>query len=151
MKQDGYRVEYVPEYVKKWTYYHRKPEGFDQVYLFGKQMHNEDTALRGGFDCVVCDSPLFLATVYALAYNIPGADELEKLAWHFEKAYPSLNIYVNRGNKPYSHVGRFQNEEEARIIDLQVRGSLRHSGIKFKEFDFSKQDEIYKYVKENLC
>jgi len=150
MKQDGMSVENIPEYVKKWTYYNRKPEGWDQVYLFGKQLQNEDLALRGGFKYIVCDSPLLLAIIYSNIYNFQGGEELFSLASKFELQYPSLNIFLHRGDTKYDTVGRFQTEESSKKIDTTVETYLINKNIPYTDFSYYDQDKIYQYIKGKL-
>jgi hypothetical protein len=38
LKVRGYDVEHVPEYIKTWAHAGRKPESYDQLYVFAKQL-----------------------------------------------------------------------------------------------------------------
>lgn len=150
LKRENYNVEYIPEYVKKWTYYNRKPQGFDQIYLFGKQLQAEDLALRGGFDTIVSDSPIFLSAIYAQEYGTPGAKQLKELALEVEQTYHSLNIFLVRGDKKYNTSGRFQTAKEAEELDTKIIGNLVGYGINFTCFQYTESKEILEYVKKEL-
>lgn len=146
MKKLGLNVEYVPEYVKKWTYYNKKPKSFDQVYLFAKQLHNEDSILSGGFDYVICDSPLMLTYYYATRYGTPGSQNLYGIAQEFENAYSSLNIFIERGDKLFNKVGRFQDLEQSLEIDKEVKSLFPD----MPSFKYNNQEEIFNFIKISL-
>lgn len=126
LKQLGYNVELTGEYIKNWAYSHRKVNKWDQVYVFGKQHQYEYRYLANGVDFIVTDSPIFLSYVYSQHY---GHDEfcgpLLELAKAYEKEFPSLNIILDRGSKPYNTLGRWQTQEQARELDTTIENHVR--------------------------
>lgn len=121
LKRADQSVELVTEYVKGWAYEKRHVYKYDQLYIFAKQHHSEYRLLKNGVQHVVSDSPVFLSLVYADAELRPG---LWSLIQAYEKEYPSLNIFLERGTKKYFNYGRGQSEEEARAIDSTTLRTL---------------------------
>ena len=120
MKVYGMNVELINEYVKFWTYIDRQPSSFDQVYIFGKQLHKEDKALQK-FDHIITDSPLLMQMVYCPKFL---QDYLLGIEAEFERVYNSLNIFIDRGNKQFEQAGRFHNEKESKKLDEQIKELL---------------------------
>lgn len=119
-------VELVTEYVKSWATQKRQVTTFDQVYLFGKQMQYEYRFLNNGIKNVVTDSPLILSCVYADYYypEMQLGQHMLEIMFKYEKQYPSLNIYLERKDKPYNQEGRYQTYEEAKKIDQLIKESV---------------------------
>ncbi len=125
LKRADYSVEYAHEYVKRWTYHDRKPRSFDQILIFGKQLNLEDNALSAGVKNIVTDSPISLSYIYGKAYSDPEmADHLLGLANLFEEKYPSVAIYLDRGEKKFKPEGRWGSLEDALVIDASIKEFL---------------------------
>lgn len=152
LKMDGVSIELVSEYVKSWACQKREVKPFDQIYLMGKQVQYEYRFLTSGVKNIVTDSPVLLSCSYTRLYSehLGLHEDMLGIAEKYEKAYPSLNIFLNRENKPYQKEGRYQTEEEARKLDTIIRNDLNSIGAKYKEFSFYDQAGILNYVKENL-
>lgn len=121
-----HNVELVQEYVKTWAYENRVPQSFDQVYIFAKQLRREDVLLRSEqVDVTVTDSPIFLSYCYGEKYDAPGYEALLPIINKFEEKYPSLNIFIDRGNKAYVQKGRYQTEAEAKEMDAFILAKLK--------------------------
>jgi hypothetical protein len=119
-------VELITEYVKSWATQKRQVTTFDQVYLFGKQMQYEYRFLNNGIKNVVTDSPLILSCVYADYYypEMKLGQHLLEIMHKYESQYPSLNIYLERKDKPYNQEGRYQTYEEAKRVDELVKEAI---------------------------
>ena len=125
LKERNYSVEHVSEYVKSWTYTGKKPKGFDQVYIFGKQLEYEHRFLSNGVKNIITDSPTFLSGFYAKKYNgLNMAIPIWNLCKIYDSEYPTFNIFLERGDKPYHQDGRYQTEEEARQFDSDMYSDL---------------------------
>ena len=119
---DGPKMEmdFVQESCKQWVYIDRPPTGWsDQNKIFSDQLALEETALRK-VDLIVCDAPLLMNCFYGWKFDRPGYKHNIALAEHFEAEHPSLNIFLRRKNIKYCEVGRFQNEEQATAMDVEV-------------------------------
>lgn len=126
MKKQLISVELVTEYVKAWACQKRQIRGFDQVYLFGKQMQYEYRFLSSGIKNIVTDSPTFLSPVYAKLY-MPNSNmwkSLVEINLEYDKEQPATNIFLLRGDKPYIQEGRYQDKEGAMAIDVLIREML---------------------------
>lgn len=148
LKLQGHEVELVNEWIKSWAWQGIKPGGFDQLYVFAKQLRKEDIVLRHG-GLVVSDSPLFTQLAYLKEYGDSAEHLYEALlvvgnAW--EQKYPSLNILLHRGNRPYRQKGRYQTEEQAKHIDLAIKGVLDKLKIPYAVFNAEKIEWIVDYV-----
>lgn len=149
MKRAGYSIELVSEYVKSWAVQKRTINNFDQVYLMGKQMQYEYRFLSNGVKNIITDSPVLLSAHYTRAL-FPGmektADAMEAMIAEYDKQFPSINIFLNRGDKPYKTEGRWQTYEEALALDETIRNRLDDSGIDYVEFGYNEGDTIFRYI-----
>ena len=151
LKLRNYSVEAVHEYVKAWTYMDKPVEGFDQVYLFAKQMYKEETILRSGVDLIVTDAPLYLTCFYSKMYAKSISSNLVSLASAFEEEYPSLNIIVKRPiDKVYDTKGRYQTELESKEFDEKIRYYIIYDVMLWDamDIDFTKHSWIDEILEE---
>lgn len=130
LKSLHYDVEYVSEFVKTMAYEGKIPCSYDQIHIFGEQLHREDLLLKH-VQLIITDSPIILGGVYAKFYNAPGSDEILKIAEKFEEDFPSLNFYVER-KVDYLSKGRFQNLSEAVAFDKLLQDMMK---IHLKSFE----------------
>jgi len=142
----GYDIEFVEEVIKDWTYIQRVPIGCDGIYLQSSQIQKEDIRLRSGVNLIVTDSPLVLQYFYALHYNSPLQEAMHSASKEFEKLYPSINIFINREDKFYNEVGRYETLEEAKEIDTELKGVLESMKIKYVQFSCLDQNKIMEYI-----
>lgn len=145
------QVEEVFEYVKSWAYENKKPEGFDQHYIFAKQQRLEERPLRAGVDAIITDSPLALQVSYAIRNGLSTAGCLLTMSAFHEIQYPSLNIFLDRGNRPYVKCGRFEDEVVAREMDKRILTFLEEQyKDKYVCFDSENIAGIFNYVIDKL-
>lgn len=121
LKMKDYSVELVHEYIKSWAYQKRVPKSFDQVYIFGKQLHAEDMIFQSGVEHLVTDSPLWMQIVYAKRYKLPVWDDLLEICYAWEEEHPSINILLDRSGIQYQTAGRYETLEQARQVDNEMR------------------------------
>lgn len=117
LKRLGYSVEHVGEYVKSWAYGKRPVDPLDQFYLQAKQMQYEYRLLKAGVLNIVTDSPVMLGYIYAPEELKPTLQRISDL---YDSYYPSFNIFLVRGDKPYIAAGRYQDRERAVQIDKTI-------------------------------
>lgn len=149
-KIEGKNIEFVDEVVKLWAFEKRHPTSFDQLYLTAKQLRKEDVILRNNVQTIITDSPVMLSACYAKQQGFVSWQSLLQIAMDFEATYPSLNIYLNRQDKPYFQSGRFQNYDEALEMDKLVRSFLEKSGLEYHEFPYSDRTRILSFVLERI-
>ncbi len=120
LKVRGYKVELVQEYIKKWAYQKRSPKSFEQLYIFGHQLHAEDILIHNGVDVIITDSPLIMQCCYAQINNFPCWKELLSICQAYEAQYKSVDIFLERGDLEYKIEGRYESYEEALLRDQQI-------------------------------
>lgn len=151
LKMLDFNIEYVSEYIKFWTYIPRNPNSWDGLYCQIKQIHKEDTYLRNNkVDLIITDSPIPLYPVYGEHYDTPGKDIMLSISKEFELNYPSLNIFLERDDKHYKNVGRYENLKEAKIIDKKILEFLKWNKIDYNKFSVNKKEEILNHILEKI-
>jgi len=142
----GYDIELVDEVIKDWTYIPRIPKDCDSFYLQAGQIQKEDIRLRAGVDLIVSDSPLLLQYFYAWYHKVPLQDGMLSAANEFERLYPSLNIFIEREDKFYNEVGRYEKLDEAKRIDDLIKDVLIKNKTSFVSLSCLDQDGIVEYI-----
>ncbi len=150
LKKKHLKVEMVSEYVKSWAYEKKSVHRFDQVYLLGKQMQYEYRFLKNGVDHIVTDCPVFLSHVYSRLHCDGLSQPILEIIRAYESDYPSLNIVLDRGDKPYHQEGRFQDRERAVEIDSLIMQGLEEAGIVFNILPYDDEEAITEFVMEHL-
>ena len=143
LKMRGYSVEQVTEYVKQMAYEGRAPQSYDELYIFSKQLHREDLALRH-VPLIITDCPPLMCAAYARALKFPCWEALLNIALQWEKDYPSLNFFIER-TVPYKAEGRFQTEKQANVVASDILSMLEAhaaSRVDFKVIRFAGPDGI---------
>lgn len=141
LKQKGVNAELVREYVKDWVWEKRKIKETDQVYILAKQARKEQICFEG-VDMIVTDSPIRLCAIYEKMiteepYVTPLIiDKFEKEAKKQGVEY--VHVFLNRV-KEYNPKGGFQNLEEAKDIDKQLRDYLNEEGLDYIDVDANEQ------------
>jgi len=144
LKKKNLEVDWIQESAKQWTYLERKPLGWsDQFHLFAKNLHEEEVALRK-LQYVVCDAPMLMHCYYSKKANNPYLPHLIATTEQYEKQFPSLNLFLTRGNWEYSNTGRFQTEIEAKKMDQEIKEFLED---KIELINYSNNMSIFSYLK----
>lgn len=144
MKLQGLNVELVREYVKNWAWDGKKVGQYDQIYIFGKQSRSE-YMLYGKVDYIITDSPILLSPVYEKYYN-NGESMIEEAAIKFLKKATNNGIqHVNfllERQKEFNPEGRYETEEQAKQVDLEVRKFIVNYDIDYKLINCPDEDRI---------
>lgn len=136
LKKQGKSGEIVREYVKDWAWQNRKIRAYDQMYIFGKQSHKE-SILYHKVETIVTDSPIILGAFYLEYYD--NNDMLVETCKKYYK-YASdngikyYNFFLKR-NKEYDPNGRYENEEQAKAIDLAIIEFLNRNELTYYHVD----------------
>ena len=146
MKINGYNVEFINEYVKNWTYINRNPKAWDQVYLAGKQLRLEHTALESGFDYIVSPSPLFLNAYYGMRLNCKVLDHILGIFKAFEEEYPSLHIFLDNSDIKYDNIARFHTKAQSEEIGAELMMFLSKEVGDFHVVGSTDLDKIYEII-----
>jgi len=150
LKTNGVQAEYASEYVKAWAFIGTPIRGFDQFYILAKQMHREDVILRASDSVVVTDSPILLGICYAKRYELPIWQDLLKIAMTFGDQYPSLNFFVERRGLPYSHIGRYEDRDQAIAMDALIVRTMHEAGVQLNFVGYDEYEKILKTTLETL-
>lgn len=142
----GYDIELVDEVIKDWTYIPRIPASCDSFFLEASQIEKEDIRLRAGVDLIVSDSPLMLQYFYAKWHKVPLQKPMLQASLEFEELYPSLHIFIERDDKFYSEVGRYETLEQAKEIDIAIKNVMRENHISYSVFSCIDQEAIINYI-----
>lgn len=144
MKSLNYDIELVREIAKKWAYKKRKIKKTDQIYLFNKQL-NEEQDLYGTVQYLITDSPLHLASFY-MEHNYKKTyltDAVSDYLNEIKSSTESYNFFLEPGKK-YNQNGRFETQEQSAIIDEKLRLYLFNNNVDFLAID--NVDQIYSYI-----
>ena len=144
MKARDINVEYSSEYVKGWAWEGKRVGPFDQFYIFGKETHNQ-SRLFNKVDFIISDSPVMLTAFYHYFYN--GNEALNEVCQNFYKLAKEkadikvLNFFLPR-KKKYVSKGRFQTEEEADRLAVQLQEWLAKEQYPYIELDCEDEDRL---------
>jgi hypothetical protein len=140
-KDNKVNVEEVTEFAKDLTWDQNKAALADQLYILGTQ-NRRQYRLQGQVEWCITDCPLLLGAHYATPDFLPNT--FKNLIFELWDTYENYNFFIKR-TKPYSPVGRSQNEAEARAIDDNIRKMLVDHEIPFIEVADHKDlyQEIY--------
>lgn len=130
LKMCGIHSELIREYVKGWAHAGNIPNGYDQVYLFGKQARFE-SQLYGKVDVLVTDSPLLICGFYE-HWHLKR--ELSTPSVHNFIKYAEENgvIYLNFWLENYIHFdprARFEDEASSKAIHSEMKQWLIGQGL----------------------
>lgn len=123
LKKLHLNIELISEVVKPLAIQKRFPKSFDQFKILGQQIAKEDDLLPY-IDYIVTDSPVLLNAAYSRYYKCPFADQCEQVAIQFEQQYKGLHILLTREGLPYDQSGRYQNEQQAKEMDDNIKALL---------------------------
>lgn len=134
-KHEGINCELIREYIKDWVWEGRDLHELDQFYIAIKQCRKEYTTALG-VDLMITDSPALLGVYYSDPKNRDAVKQIvtRKDQYLCRHGYEIYNIFLNRV-KPFNPAGRFQNEEESKNIDTELRQFLYDTQVLFKEID----------------
>lgn len=156
LKLSGVNAEELTEYAKDLTWEERKITLLCQPYVFGKQLRNQERLL-GKVDVIISDSPLILSAYYGMKYSTVMYPDTfydfvaEMAKFDYANSVQHINVMLDRV-KPYNPKGRNQSEEEARVIDSELRDLLnRHNFIYYSmPGDENAADKITKIVLDKI-
>jgi len=128
----GKTVETIPDYSKALAW-QRNLEVLKNQYFIAQRQFEMLSLLDGQVQYLVTESSLPQVLFYNENYE-PNICDIEKtraqiLEWH--RLHDNINVLVERGDKRYVRAGRFQEEEQARAIDLGLRELLEREQIPY--------------------
>jgi len=127
LKWNCINCELVSEFAKDLVWEKRHKTFENQIYIFGKQ-HHKIYRLVGQVDIIVTDSPILLTPIY----DLEKRECLKQLVLNEYHKVSNLNIFLNR-KKIYQPIGRNQNEDDAKLKDVEIKNFLKENNIPFFE------------------
>jgi len=123
-------VEQVPDYAKSLVW-RKDYEALRNQYQIAQEQFHMLELLDGQVQYVVNECSLPQLLYYNAHYpdNIcdVGKTRAQILQWYGQ--HDNINLLVERGDRPYVHTGRFQDEEGARAVDRGLRLTLDEERI----------------------
>jgi len=148
MKEEDFKVEYIPEFAKELIYAENYKTLSDQLFVTATQ-HNRSAMIRDSVEFLVHDSPVLLGAAYA-NYLGKMATVYEELLVLLHNNTESLNIFLTRDNinHPYQQYGREQELVAAIDKDIRIKKILHIHEIPYMEIPVvNAADAIFKIIK----
>lgn len=152
LKLNRENAEYVSEYAKMLVYL-EKWEVLNNQHQVSTYQYELFKAINGKVDYIITDGSL----LHGLHYNRINKDNMsnvkktEQKILEYYNEFDNINIFINRREETvYEQEGRIQTEEEAKIIDGDLRKMLIEFDLKSFEFDndINNIEKIYQKIKE---
>lgn len=137
MKKNDFSVEVTYEFPKIIAWEDNLSTIKDQFYITANQ-HRNITRLYGKVDYIIVDSPILLGCIYKNKYDTNDEypskfyKKLDVFILELFKQYNNINIFLNRRHD-FNKNGRFQDFEESKRIDEEIRQTLLSNNIYFDE------------------
>lgn len=132
LKWKGVNCEITPEFAKEKVWEESLKVLDDQIYIFAKQLHKM-RRLVGKVDVIITDSPLLFSVMYDSTQN----KNLIGLVLETYKEFDNFDILLKRG-KPYNQAGRIQNENDAKLLDIEIEKLLNEKDVDYYTFTANK-------------
>jgi len=129
LKMHGVNTELVTEFAKDLTWEERYRTLVNQYYIWGKQ-HHRMWRIKDQVDVMVTDAPLVLSLIYG--ENKP--DCFGDMVLHSFNEFKNINYFLNRVKK-FNPKGRYQTEEDAKVLDKKVISVLDKHNIHYEIID----------------
>ena len=125
-------VETIPDYAKSLVW-QQNFEVLKNQYFIAQRQFEMLNLLDGQVQYLITECSLPQVMYYNENYSENICDVAKTRAQIIEwyKQHNNVNIFVERGEKKYVHTGRFQDEDQARIIDRGLRSLLVREGLKY--------------------
>lgn len=142
LKSLGLNAEMSREWIKRWAYAGREMDRLtDQVIVMGRQVEEEMEALATGC-IVVTDSPVLLQAAYTdWSSDVERAILTEQ---GLQQRYPTLNLFIRRGDRHFAAQGRWEDREAAEAKDRQIMDLLNRAGLNYTLVYHDQTDHIWR-------
>ena len=125
LKMRGINVELVTEYAKDKVWEENTVVFKNQAYIFGKQFYRISRC-EDKVDIIITDSPLPLSIIYNQNENL--TENFDKTVMDVFNSYNNINFLIKR-TKPYSGIGRHEDEQEACELKENIQLMLKNQNI----------------------
>ena len=136
MKRNGMSVELTSEFPKVIAWEKNHSAIRDQLYITANQ-HRNISRLYGQVEYIIVDSPILFGLVYKGKYGDGYPENLYG---------DNINILLHRNDADYQKDGRFQDLEESKRVDKELRELMVSNDIEYHEYPvgYSTVNSIYK-------
>ena len=157
MKRHHMDVELTYEFPKVVAWEENYSAVKDQFYITANQ-HRNISRLYGKVKYIIVDSPIILGMVYKERYSTKPEypamfydESFDNFVVNLFKKYNSLNILLTRNDETYDENGRFQNLQESKEIDEDIKSKLINNDIPFIEFNVNDNTalDIFNYINQS--
>lgn len=142
LKMMGYNAEIAAEYARSYIMNYGAPEHVsEQILITGGQIDLEDKLSRV-HDIIICDSSSFLGYIYGSMFPIQnGKDRLFRSKLHemMLEHYPTYDyvFFFPKEEKLREDGIRYQSDEQAELISMNIKHFMLIEGIPFTEISGS--------------
>jgi len=150
MKRNNMSVELTSEFPKVIAWEKNHSAIRDQLYITANQ-HRNISRLYGQVEYIIIDSPIIFGLVYKGKYGegYPEnlyEDSFDKFVIDMFKKYDNINILLHRNDAGYQKDGRFQDLEESKRVDKELKELMVSNDIDFHEYevDYNTVNSIYR-------
>jgi len=142
MKIRGYTVEYIPE-VAKGIVWRKEYHLLDNQRYLVEEAHTLISQINDSVDYIVLDGPISLSLYYNRHYKPENySQELDQFILEKHNEFKTVNVFLKRDDSiKYEQAGRFQNEKEAKDIDLKMLDIFKKNNIDITEVQVRKLTE----------
>jgi len=125
-------VETIPDYAKSLVW-QQNYEVLKNQYFIAQRQFEMLSLLDGQVQFLIteCSLPQVLYYNENYAENICDIAKTRAQILEWYGQYDNVNIFVERGEKKYVHTGRFQDEEQARVIDRGLRDVMEREKLPY--------------------
>jgi len=130
----GKTVETIPDYAKSLVW-QQNMEVLKNQYFIAQRQYEMLSLIDGQVHFLIteCSLPQVLFYNENYADNICDVAKTREQILEWYRQNDNINILVKRGDKKYVHTGRFQDEEQARDVDVGLREILIREKLPFTE------------------
>ncbi|HOF52186.1 MAG TPA: hypothetical protein PLL83_10045 [Rhodoferax sp.] len=125
-------VETIPDYAKSLVW-QQNYEVLKNQYFIAQRQFEMLSLLDGQVQFLIteCSLPQVMYYNENYAENICDIAKTRAQILEWYGQYDNVNIFVERGEKKYVHTGRFQDEEQARVIDRGLRDVMEREKLPY--------------------
>ena len=125
-------METIPDYAKSLVW-QQNYEVLKNQYFIAQRQFEMLSLLDGQVQFLIteCSLPQVLYYNENYAENICDIAKTRAQILEWYGQYDNVNIFVERGEKKYVHTGRFQDEEQARVIDRGLRDVMEREKLPY--------------------
>ncbi len=150
LKKQSKNVVFIPEYGAELVYEGNMFLLQDQMHIFIEQLRRLKR-LKNTPDVAIMDTSLLLSIVYELKRFEKEPDikmnphYIDYILWEYNQL--DISTYYLQSNYEYKKEGRYQDEEEAKDVDLRVQDMLSKYPIKHTTLPSA---EAFDYILKSL-